>query len=220
MTAEEGQMNIKPYVVTISHQYGSGGAYLGEKLAGRLGIPFFDRDILQQVARQLDLAEADLANREERLSSFWQTFARTAILSDPVMGLSAQPMPPSDSDLFELECATIQKIAGKGSGIFLGRCGWYVLRNQPRHVSILVTAERSARVKRLRELYKLSEAQALQAIKTNDQERQDYIRSFTKLNWLDARNYDLCVNSSALGWDCFVDLVEKCVRDKLQLPAE
>jgi CMP/dCMP kinase len=213
-------MNIKPYVVTISHQYGSGGAYLGEKLAGRLGIPFFDRDILKQVARQLDLAEADLANREERLSTFWQTFARTAMLSDPVMGLAAQPIAPSDSDLFELECATIQKIAAKGSGIFLGRCGWYVLRSQPRHVSILVTAERSARVKRLGELYKLSEAQTLEAIKTNDREREDYIHAFTKQNWLDARHYDLCLNTSAVGLDSSVELVEKFVRDKLQLPAE
>jgi len=65
-------MDMKPYSVTISHQLGSGGAYLGEKLAGRLGIPFLDRDILKEVAHQLDLAEAELENREERLSSFWQ----------------------------------------------------------------------------------------------------------------------------------------------------
>jgi len=52
----EVHMDIKPYSVTISHQLGSGGAYLGEKLAGRLGIPFLDRDILEEVARQLNLA--------------------------------------------------------------------------------------------------------------------------------------------------------------------
>ena len=209
-------MDIQPYSVTISHQLGSGGAYLGEKLAERLGIPFLDREILKEVARQLSLAEAELANREERLSSFWQNFNRWAILSDQTMILSGPPYSPSDSDLFTTECSTIQKIAEKDSAIFLGRCGWYVLRNHPRHASILVTADRSARIKRLGDLYHLSEEEAVNEIKRNDQERENYVRSFTKQNWLDARHYDLCVNTSAVGWDCVVDLAEKCVRAKLQ----
>jgi hypothetical protein len=58
----------------------------------------------------------------------------------------------------------------------------------------------------------------LDLIKTNDQERANYIRTLTKQNWLDARHYDLCVNTSAVGWDCAVDLAEKCARTKLQLP--
>ena len=95
-----------------------------------------------------------------------------------------------------------------------------MLRSFPRHVSILVTAERSARIARLVELFKLSEAQAVAAIKTNDQERENYIRTFTKQNWLDARSYDLCVNTSAVGWDCSVELAEKCVRAKLHLLGE
>ena len=211
-------MDIKPYSVTISHQLGSGGAYLGEKLADRLGIPFLDRDILKEVARQLNLAEADLEDREERLSSFWQNFTRVTILSDPAFALVVQPYIPSDSDLFQLECTTIQRIAENRSAVFLGRCGYYVLRDHPRHVSILVTAEQPARTNRLQELYKLSEAKALDLIKINDQERANYIRTLAKQNWLDARHYDLCVNTSAVGWDCAVDLAEKCARVKLQLP--
>ena len=210
-------MDLKLYSVTISHQLGSGGAYLGEKLAGRLGIPFLDRDILKEVARQLNLAISEVANREERLSTFWQNFNRVAILSDPAMSLVAQPYEPSDRQLFELECTTIQSIAEKSSAVFLGRSGFYVLRAHPRRVSLLVTAEQPARINRLCELYKLSEADALNLIKTNDQERTDYILTLTKQNWLDARHYDLCVNTSAVGWDCAVDLAEQCVRAKLQL---
>ena len=210
-------MDTKPLSVTISHQLGSGGSYLGEKLAGRLGIPFLDRDILKEVARQLNLAEAELEDREERLSSFWQNFARLAVFTDPAMSLAAPRFVPSDKSLFELECATINRIAEKSSAVFLGRCGWYVLRNHPRHVSILVTASQIARTRRLNELYKLSKEEALDLIRTNDQEREDYIRTFTKQNWLDARHYDLCVNTSAVGWDSAVDLAEKCVRAKLQL---
>jgi cytidylate kinase len=211
-------MDARPYSVTISHQLGSGGAYLGEKLAGRLGIPFLDRDILKEVAQQLNLAEAELAHREERLSTFWQNFTRLTALTDPAMGMPAMAYIPSDRDLFQFECSTIRRIAEKSSAIFLGRCGFYVLRNHPRHISILVTAEQPARLKRLQELYKLSEAEALNLIKTNDQERAAYIRALTQEDWLNARQYDLCINTSAFGWDCAVDLVEKCVRAKLQLP--
>ncbi len=210
-------MDMKPYSVTISHQLGSGGAYLGEKLASRLGIPFLDRDILKEVARQLDLAEAEVANREERLSSFWENFARLAILTDPSMSLAGHMYIPSDKSLFEMECATIHRIAEKSSAIFIGRCGFYVLRNHPRHASLLVTASQPARIKRLCELYKLTEAEAVNLIKTNDQERENYIHTFTKQNWLNARHYDLCVDTSTVGWDCTVDLAEKCVRAKLQL---
>src|SRR5512142_2297932 len=102
---KEVAMDIAPYAVTINHQLGSGGAYLGERLASRLGIPFLDRDILKEVAWQLNLAEAELVNREERLSSFWQNFASMMVLADPV--IAAQPYFPSDSNLFEMECDTI-----------------------------------------------------------------------------------------------------------------
>jgi CMP/dCMP kinase len=212
-------MDIEPYVVTISHQLGSGGAYLGEKLAERLGIPFIDREILREVARQLDLVEADLENREERLSSFWQNYNRVAMLTDPAMSMAVQQYFPSDTELFELECATIQRIARQKPAIFLGRCGQYVLRKHPRRASILVTADKEARTMRLRELYRLSDAEAVDLIKKDDPKRDEYIRAFTKENWLDARHYDLCVTTSAVGWDCAVDLAEKCVRVKLKLLA-
>lgn len=210
-------MDIKPYSVTISHQLGSGGAYLGEKLANRLGIHFLDRDILKEVARELDLAESELEDREEKLSSFWENFTRVAVLSDPAYNLAGQPYMPSDSDFFKLECNTIQRIAQKSSAVFLGRCGYYVLRSHPRHVSILVMAGQPARIKRLQELYNLSAEKARDLIRTNDQERTNYIHTLTKQNWLDPRHYDLCVNTSAVGLEMAVELVEKCVRAKLQL---
>jgi CMP/dCMP kinase len=211
-------MDTRLFSITISHQIGSGGAYLGKKLAERLGIPFLDRDILKEVARQLDLAENELEDREERLSTFWQNFTRLAILTDPYMSIEKQWYLPSDERLFETERATIQRIANEYSAIFLGRCSWYVLRDHPRHVRLLVTANQPFRVKRLCDLFKLSEVEAEDRIKANDQEREDYIRTFTKQYWLDARHYDLCMDTSEVGLDTAVDLAEKCVRVKLQMP--
>ncbi len=142
------------------------------------------------------------------------------LLSDPYLTLEKQLYLPSDESVFNAECAAIRRIANQSSAIFLGRCGWYVLRDHSRHVSILVTASLPFRIQRLCDLYKQSEAEIADLIKANDQDRGDYIHAFTKQNWLDARHYNLCMDTSEVGLDIAVDLAEKCLRAKLQWPGE
>lgn len=207
-------MNEQKFVITISHQLGSGGAYLGQKLSDRLGIPFIDREILKKVAKQLNLAESELAHREERLSSFWQSFSRIAGLIDPEKSLSADSYVPTDKELFQLELETIGRIAANSSAIFIGRCGRFILRDHPCHLSVMVHAEKPARIKRLCELYHLSILDAEKLIESNDRERSAYIQTFTRQNWLNARLYDLCVNTSIIGLDKTVELVLSCMESK------
>lgn len=209
-------MENKDLAITISHQLGSGGAFVGEKLAERLEIPFFDREILQSVAQQLNILESEVERREERLSTFWDNFNRSMIGMNPILIAEVPLIPPSDSELFKIECETIQKIAAKSSAIFLGRCGWNILKNHPNHVSIFLTANLSDRIKRLCALYQLTDQDAQTLIKTNDQERDAYNKKFTQKNWVDARYYDLCVNTSATGWEGAVEIAEKCILAKVK----
>lgn len=209
-------MENEDLAITISHLIGSGGAYVGEKLADRLGIPFLDREIIQSVAQQLNILESEVERREERLTTFWDNFNRSMIGLSPIIIAEFPQLAPSDSELFKTECETIQKIASKSSAIFLGRCGWDILKNHPNHVSILLTANHSDRVKRLCTLYELTEQDARKLIKTNDQERDAYNKKFTQKNWVDARYYDLCVNTSSTGWDGAVEIAEKCILAKLK----
>ena len=209
-------MENEDLAITISHLIGSGGAYVGEKLADRLGIPFLDREIIQSVAQQLNILESEVERREERLTTFWDNFNRSMIGLSPIIIAEFPQLDPSDSELFKTECETIQKIASKSSAIFLGRCGWDILKNHPNHVSILLTANHSDRVKRLCTLYELTEQDARKLIKTNDQERDAYNKKFTQKNWVDARYYDLCVNTSSTGWDGAVEIAEKCILAKIK----
>ena len=209
-------MENEDLAITISHLIGSGGAYVGEKLADRLGIPFLDREIIQSVAQQLNILESEVERREERLTTFWDNFNRSMIGLSPIIIAEFPQLAPSDSELFKTECETIQKIASKSSVIFLGRCGWDILKNHPNHVSILLTANHSDRVKRLGTLYELTEQDARKLIKTNDQERDAYNKKFTQKNWVDARYYDLCVNTSSTGWDGAVEIAEKCILAKIK----
>ena len=207
-------MHTQHLVITISHQLGSGGAYLGQKLSDRLGISFIDREILKKVSDQLHVAEASLAYREERLTSFWQSLSRIAVLADPAECLSVDHYEPSDQELFQLESDMMTRIVKESSAIFIGRCGWHILRAHPAHFSVLVLAERSERLERIQQLFCLSPDDAGKLIDTNDRERESYIRAFTHRNWLDPRHYDLCLNTSKIGLDRSVDLVMAAVSAK------
>ncbi len=189
----------KQMVVTISHQLGCGGSALGQKLSEQLEIPFFDREILNIVAEKLHLAESVVERREERLSSFWQSLNRIAVLSDPAECLTMQSIEPDDHMLFRVESECIARIAERSPGIFLGRCGRYILKDHPRLFSVMVHADLADRIHRVQELFCLEARDAKKLIAKNDRERDAYMRTFACEDWLDARWYDLCINTSSLG---------------------
>jgi cytidylate kinase len=194
-------MTDKKMIVTISHHLGCGGSALGQKLSERLGIPFFDREILIRVAEELNLAESIIEGREERLSGFWHALNRVAILADPVECLSLPIMEPDDHELFQVEAECILRIAEHSSGIFLGRCGRYILRDRPHLFNILVHADLADRIHRVQELFCLETGNAKRLIAKNDRERDAYMCAFARKDWLDARWYDLCINTTSLGME-------------------
>jgi cytidylate kinase len=200
------------YVITISHQVGSAGALVGKKLSERLTIPFFDREILKRVSARLHMAEADLEHREERLRTFWQTYSRTAELLDPARSLTADQYIPTDKELFQLESETILRIAEQTSAVFIGRCGRFILRDHPRHLKLLLLADPSSRIERLKGLFQLSDSEAARKMEENDRERAAYIRNFTGKDWTDARLYDLCINTSTSGLEGAVEIAIECLK--------
>jgi cytidylate kinase len=206
-TGTGGMMNEKLYAITISHQIGSSGAPIGKKLSERLNIPFFDREILKRVSDRLHMAEADLEHREERLRSFWQTYSRTAELMDPALSLTADRYVPTDKELFRLEEEILLRIAEKSRAVFIGRCGRHILRDHPRHISLLLCADPAERIERIEKLYHLEAPEAKKFMGENDRDRAAYIRAFTGQDWLDARLYDLCLNTSRTGPDGAVELI-------------
>ena len=205
----------KPYVITISHQIGSGGATIGKSLSERLKIPFIDHEILQQVSQKLHLAEAELEGREEQLTSFWRSLGHMIGMMDPSQIFTNDQYVPTDGELFQTETETILRIAENSQAIFIGRCCRYILKDAPCHVSLLVYAEKSTRIQRLCSVYNVSPQEAGRIIEANDRERSGYIRTFTKQDWLDARLYDLCLNTSSTGLEKACEIVNAAILAKL-----
>lgn len=206
----------QPFVITISHLLGSGGSYVGKKLADEFQIPFVDRDILSQVARRLNLAEEDLEHREERLSTFWEEFTRLQFYTEP-LATNIQQYFPSDKELFVFESEYIQRITKESPAVILGRGGRYILKDHPLHARIFITADLPERVLRVSSLYHISENEAKTRIAGNDKDRAAFNRAFTKDDGMDARLYDLCVNTSSVGLDRAAQLASDCIHAKLDL---
>lgn len=209
-------MQSSPHVITISRQLGSGGSYIGQRLAERLGMMYIDREILRQASEKLKLLEQDLENREERVASFWQYFAQTYTLA-----ASDIYMPPklnilSDQLLYEVEAGIIERIAAGNDSVIVGRGGSHILRKHPKHFSVFVYADCAVRRKRLQELYKLSEKEAKKMVEVSDRQRSQYYQTVTGQVWTDARQYHMAIDTSIIGMDNALEIIYGYIKVKFE----
>ena len=197
------------FVITISRQLGSGGAYLGQLLAKRLNIFYADREIISQAAKQFSVLEQDLESIDEKKNSFWDSFLHSFELgfADPYK--PPQIILPPDLILFNTESEIIKHIVKERSAVIIGRCGSYILRDHPNHVSIFLHGDEDLRIKRVEKLYSVTEKAAKQMVAKSDKERSQYFRSFTGREWTDARQYDVSINTSKIDLDKSVELIMK-----------
>ena len=201
-------------LITISRQFASGGAFIGQGLARRLGIAYFDRQILRQAAEQLGQEEASLAGREERLSGFLEKAVRPFIYGSPETPYIPPPLrrPVDDRALFEAEAAAIRLFAGQFDAVFVGRCGFHVLRDKPSLVNVFVHADVKSRAERLREIYGTDPDEAGRIIEKSDRDRKKFIEAMTGVDWTDARNYHLAMDSGKTGLETAQEIILLQVR--------
>ena len=196
-------------LVTLSRQFGSGGAEIGRKLAGRLGIPCYDKHVIQQAAEKSGISKEHFERADEkRTNSFLFSIAAAHY------GGSASPIQLediiTDDRLFIYTAQAIKEMAEKPC-LIIGRCADDVLRDEENLIRIFVYADTDARVKRICELYDLSEKAAATLIKKTDKRRANYYNFYTSRTWGEAANYDICINSSRLGIDGTVEALHAFV---------
>ena len=203
----------KSFSITISRQLGAGGAFVGQQLASRLNIFFADRDIVRYAANRLSTFEENLESREERLLSFWHSLLKTLpqkdVLTVPAV---ASALEYTDQELFDTEAEIIKKIAHEHSAVILGRCGHYILRDEPKHISIFLHADQEFRINRIQKLYNLQHDEATKMVEKSDKERAAYCKTFTHKEWMNATNYDLSIDTSKFSLEQSVELILQYIR--------
>jgi cytidylate kinase len=198
-----------PLHITIARQLGSGGSYLAQRLAHRLGFVYLDHQILEQAARELDISDSELIGREERTQSFWakllEAFATGCpedIQSPPSLRLI------SDDELISAEQKVLLKLAARGSCVIVGRCGFYRLQGRARLINIFIHAERGYRIRRVMQVYHAPDPQAAeQMIDRTDNDRRRYVQRICSASWSDARNYHLTIEMSRVGFEAAEEMI-------------
>lgn len=190
---------MENYVITIGRSIGAGGLSTAKMLGEELGIKVYDSDIIFEAAKQSGLNPEVFKKKDERIPKHRLTslFGHRSLLhgngsitTDSIM---------NEESLFEIFSRTIKDIAEKESCIIVGRCADYILRDNPRCVSIFFNAPIQSRIQRLMEAHGLSEDVALSHIEEGDKRRSTYYNYYTFKKWGDSSSYDLCIDSSKFG---------------------
>lgn len=207
-----------PLVITVARQLGSGGSYIGRRVAQRLGYAYIDRQILQQAAIELGVEEAVLEDRDERLQGFWERLLTVFALGPPDGTYTPPPHLVTDADLIETERHLIPQLATRGPCVLLGHGGFHLLRDSARLFNVFVYAPMEFRVARVMSIYHAkSEDEAVRTIERSDHERRRYIQSFVGVDWFDARNYHLSIDTGMVDFSKAEQLI---ISLATQLPEE
>ncbi|MBN1375003.1 MAG: cytidylate kinase-like family protein [Dehalococcoidia bacterium] len=196
-----------PYIITISRQIGSGGAYIGKQLASKLGISYVDREIVSRAAQQLNISEDSLISRDERVTPLWRSVLEQSVFGSPYTYVPPPLNIPDDKELYRAESDIIMDIAKHGSAVIIGRGAYHVLRSHPRRLSIFLHADVAFREQRIQELYHLSLPEAQKRIQSTDNSRASYLRLITGEDWTDARQYNISLDTGILGFELVEDVV-------------
>lgn len=202
-------------VITIGREFGSGGKYIGEKLAEELGIKLYDKEILSKASEEMGIDLEILETIDEKQEqSFWYTYAMGMYSSqESIESLSEVP---SNEKLFIEQAKIIEELAEKEDCIIIGRCSNIILKNKPNVLNIFVYAsdmnfkiDRKMKYGNFKDIY-----EAEKMIETTDKERAKYYNYYTNKEWGNKDDFDLLIDTSKIGVDNTVKLIKDYINLK------
>lgn len=198
-------------VITIGRQFGSGGRKVGRLLAEKLDIPYYDKELLAEAAKDSGICQEIFENHDEKptRSLLFSLVTGVQMHGDP--GSMYMDM-PLNHKIFLAQFDAIRRIASEGPCVIVGRCADYVLRDKPNAVSVFVKADIRQRMERAVSLYGVDPAKAEETVRKADKQRASYYNYYATATWGDVNNYDLCVDTGKLGIEGTVELIDQYLR--------
>ena len=185
-------------IITISREFGAGGRSIGREVAGKLGIAFYDRDIILKTAQETtDLTADEIRKFEEK----------THINVGFTQSLFDYYSRPIDEKVWDAQIKAIRHLADKESCVIVGRNADYILREFDHLLKVFVYADKNWRVQHLKTLMLDSEAEIEAKMNQVDKARKNYCSKLTGRSYGDTHNYDLSINTGKLGFDKAVELI-------------
>lgn len=199
-------------VITIARQYGSGGRTLGVMLSEKYGIPFYDKDIIKLASEESGIKEEIFGRVDEYVSNAKPSlFKKNNVYTGEVLSPDSKDF-TSEENLFNIQAKVMRDLAAKGSCVIIGRCSNFVLKDDPHTLSLFVHASEEFRREKASEKLSMTGKELEKFLVKDDKRKMDYYRRFTGGEWFDARNYDLCLNSSKLGYDKCIEEIDHRIK--------
>ncbi len=194
----------KQIMISISREFGSGGRQIAEKVAEDLGLPLYDRSLLDAIAKEKNIDVEHLQKFDEK--------PRNLILSRSVGGHSNS----IEENLVKMQFEYLQRKADGGeSFVVLGRCAETALKGKEGLVSVFILGDKEEKLVHVKDKYQLSDSEAALKMVRHDTKRKAYHNRYSDFKWGDSRGYDLCINSSRLGIEKTVAMIESYVKERI-----
>ena len=193
-------------IITISRQFGSGGREIGKKIADQLGIPFYDKELIEIAAKESGMDKELFEEDDARTSKGFRLLG--------ALGYSLGGPLSLNDRLYLVQEEVIKGVACEGSCVIVGRCADYVLRDRSDVLNVYIHADMEDRKERAVHSYEVDERDIEGSIKKIDKRRANYYEYYTDRKWGRAENYDISINSSTFGIDGTVEIIKMLAQKK------
>ncbi len=206
-------------VITISREFGSGGREIGKKLSEKLGIPFYDKELLEIASKESGICR-ELFDRNDE--AYTNSFLYSLVMGSYPMTADGriEPEMPLNQKIFLAQFETIKSIAKQGPCVIVGRCADYVLKNERNVINFFITGNTAEKKRRILERYDIEKNKVEDFIKKTDKRRASYYNYYTDMKWGEARNFDMCINTSKTGIDNAVEIMASYIAIKESAPEQ
>lgn len=191
-------------IITISREFGSGGRFIGEKIAKKLGIAYYDKNIISQIAEKSGLSPEYIQKNAE-LSPKKGLFAY-AFAGRDITGRSVEDM------VYQAQRKVILDLVRKEPCVIIGRNADYILKDRDDILNVFIHGDMPEKIQRISQLYRVTEQEAVKMMADTDKRRMTNYNFYTDQKWGKARNYALCLNSSQIGYDRCEAIIIECVK--------
>ena len=190
------------FVITINRELGSGGRTVGEKLAEKLGVSFYDKAVIMGLEEKYHLTVDEIEKMRNKKHHWWSDFKLVTGIGEGLVSSSRlisevgkEPDVLTTETMFKAESEILEDIAEVESCVIAGRSGFYVFRNHPNHLRVMIQASLPFRIKRLVRKKGITEEEARKIIEKVDKMRENYVKKFTGTTRYDTRNYDIVISA-------------------------
>lgn len=206
----------KKFVITINRELGSGGRTIGRKLAEQLNVKFYDKALIKELTKKFELSVEELEKVKASKHNWWNDFAQNFLNRNNIEErFNVESNVATTENIFRVESQFLKELAADESCVIAGRSGFYIFRNDPNAIKLLIQSTMDKRIKRVMEKQGLSEEEAKKAIEKVDKGRERYTQEFSGTSRYDTRNYDLVLNVADLTEDEAVEVIMNYINKKL-----